>query len=111
VVFLKPVNKKENKDGIGVALKTDILYEVAFGNLAGGGSLRQTTVVWSAVDDELDGVYENHPFVAVSPKLVQKRRGLGSRARSQNVLLPQLASSSRISQGPRRKTFYWLQNS
>jgi len=24
MVFLKPVNKKENKDGIGVALKTDI---------------------------------------------------------------------------------------
>ena len=35
--------------------------------------LRQTTVIWSAVYDELDGVYENYPFIAVSPQLVQKR--------------------------------------
>ena len=29
--------------------------------------LHQTTVIWSAVYDELNGVYENYPFIAVSP--------------------------------------------
>jgi hypothetical protein len=69
MVFLKPVNKNENKDGIGVTLKTDILYEVAFGNLAGGGII---TIDLSR--------YLPNWF---------RRGGLGSRARSQNVLLLQ----------------------